>query len=161
MMRLSACGIFLVLAATFALPASACKFVLPETVTIDRALAHRGERKPKAPLVRVVSIERGSAAGHSCASSGVLRLAIATTKRDAGAVYTFRVIRGGKGRSFVQDGPLTGTLEDGTMAFLFPFDDGATARQEPLDFVIRVTALTRSGRRGGRTDLRVTDPGRL
>lgn len=140
------------------MPAAACKFVLPQPVAFTDDTPPRA-KKPKAPKVRVEAITRGSDAGHSCASSGVVRLAIDTTPRNADAVYAFRVIRGDGHHAFPA-GALEGSRDGGTVRFVFPFDDGATASQEPLDFVVRVTAITRAGRKGAHRDVVVRDPGR-
>jgi hypothetical protein len=143
--------------------ARACSFPQPEPVEIGTPAPDAPkEAAPRAPLVVVESIGRGyrGKRADSCADTGVVTLVIDVDEVSRGVVYDFREISGRADDIIFEPGAVSGGYGVGKVAFVFPWIDGATHKQEPLDLVVRVTALTRSGVVGGFTDVHLRHPGR-
>lgn len=143
-------------------PSFACSFVQPEELTFDKALARPGDQPPEAPKVTVHSITRGNADDprNSCADIGVVVLAIPATAESRKLAYSFETVSGTADDIIFQLGPSAGEEEDGRLLFVFPWLDGASRKQEPLDLTVRVTPFRRSGLVGKPIDIRVVDGGR-
>jgi len=100
--------------------------------------------------------------GDSCADTGVVVLTIPATDTSRNLAYTFEQIAGKAPtqEAIFPPGPSTGHERNGLLVFAFPWLDGATNTHTPLDLTVRVAAFTKSGKRGGFTDVHITDSGR-
>lgn len=153
---------FAFILSVFSLPASACSLVTPKSVAFDSSLARPGERPPETPAIRVKDIYRGNVddPSGSCGDLGVVTLSVPATRRNKKLLYSFETVSGKVDNNIFQHGPSTGIEIDGELIFVFPWFDGATASQEPIDLVVRVVPYSKSGLAGKGLDLVFHDPGR-
>lgn len=144
--------------------ALACSFVQPNPASFDPSLAKPGETVPAVPNVVVESISRGNAGNpqDSCGDTGVVVLSIPATADTKGLIYTFDLISGEADDVIFQPSPATGFEDEGSrrLLFVFPWLDGASNEQEPLNLIVRVTPHLPSGLAGTPIEISVVDPGR-
>lgn len=141
-------------------PSYACSFVQPTPVSFDPSLARPGDQPPASPEVSVKSIRRGSGEDRtSCADTGVVVLAIPATAESRELAYSFEMISGRADDVIFQPGPSSGFEQNGALLFYFPWLDGASNTQEPLDLVVQVTPFRQSGLRGNPAAVSVVHAG--
>lgn len=142
--------------------AAACSFLQPTQVGFDEKLAKPDDVAPPAPAVALVSISRGNADDprDSCGDTGVIVLSVPATAENKELAFSFDLVSGTADDLIFQPGHFTGFEHDGKLLFVFPWVDGASDKQEPLDLVVRVTSYLRSGLTGAATEIRVQDNGR-
>jgi hypothetical protein len=142
--------------------ALACSFAQPEEVQFDKALAVKGESAPAKPTFAVDAVYRGSAENpnDSCGDTGVIVLSVPADAETRSLAYTFQLLRGEADDLIFFEGAFKGFESEGKIAFVFPWVDGADAKQEPLDLTVRITPYRMSGLRGKPTKVSIRDPGR-
>jgi hypothetical protein len=140
----------------------ACSFAQPTPVEFDKSKAKKGESAPAVPKVTLVSVSRGYAdnTGDSCADTGVIVLSVPANAANKSLVYTFEMISGKDVAGIFYTQPIVGVEYKNSYLFVFPWIDGASGKQEPLNFVVRVTAYRKSGLKGDSVDVKIKDPGR-
>lgn len=143
--------------------AIACDFRALRTAAFDQAVGNQSA-KPHIAKVRVESIVRGDAIDpeDSCSDTGVIEISIVVGKWPEVSAFSFDVVSGRIGDFAVQSGPIDGSSHrvGSTYVFVFPWIDGASEKQEPMNFRIRVTPYDRFGHPGAAKELSVHDPGR-
>jgi hypothetical protein len=131
-------------------------------------------RHPSAPAVELTRVTRGTDTAHGTAGScsggglfGFIIFSIPSTFESRKLLYRFELVAGevrdhtGELRNdMFQTTPQIGVEEDGKLFFTFTWNDGATFKQEPLNLIVRVTAIRQSGLSGDSIDVIVRDPGR-
>lgn len=142
--------------------AAACSFIETTPVEFDRSLAKPGDVAPPSPVVTIEAISRGNANNphSSCADTGVIVLSIPATAANKELVFSFDPVSGEADARIFRAGYYTGFEENGKFLFVFPWVDGASDKQEPLDLAARVTPYLRSGLAGVPTEVRIKDNGR-
>lgn len=110
----------------------------------------------------VKGIHRGNVddPSDSCGDLGVVTLSIPATRKNKKLLYSFETLSGKADDIIFQHGPSTGIEIEGELLFIFPWLDGATASQEPLNLVVRVVPYRKSGLAGKSLDIVVHDSGR-
>lgn len=119
---------------------------------------------PDSPRIAVKSIHRGNAEDptDSCGDTGVIALVMPATEEAKEIAYTFELMSGEADDLIFFEGTFQGFEDEETkqLQFVFPWLDGATAKQEPLNLVVRVTPYRLSGLKGQPVTLKITDAGR-
>jgi hypothetical protein len=129
--------------------AHACKLssgVSPFQVSVATASESApGELKP--PEVRIVSMTRGVGTRHaSCDDTGLLTLELERPRgtdyklRDLG--FQFRVVSGETAYALFPKDPVAGKVEGRQAEFLFMWQDGPPAEQQPIRLEVEVRAVT-------------------
>jgi hypothetical protein len=142
--------------------AAACSFIELTPAEFDQGLAKPVDVAPPPPAVAIEAISRGSANNplSSCADTGVAVLSIPATAANKGLVFSFDLVSGNTDDRIFPPGLFTGFEGNGKIQFVFPWVDGASDKQEPLDLVVRVTPYLHSGLAGAPTEVRIKDNGR-
>ena len=142
--------------------AAACSFAQPTPVEFDRNLAKPGDAAPPPPAITIESISRGNARDprDSCGDTGVIALSIPATPLNRELAFSFDLVSGETDDLIFQPGHFTGFEHDGKLLFVFPWVDGASDKQEPLDLTVQVTPYLLSGVAGTATEIHVKDRGR-
>jgi hypothetical protein len=139
--------------------------------TLPPSLDPSSHRRPPAPAVKLTRIVRGTDQfTHPCAGGGLygfITFSISSTPESRKLLYLFELVAGevrddtGEFRAdMFQMSPESGVEVDDQLLFTFSWRDGNTFKQEPLNLIVRVTAIRQSGLSGGSTDVIVRDPGR-
>jgi len=105
--------------------------------------------KVPAPVVRVISITRGSKApGSDCGDAGVLELEISLPPESTYAIdefgFYFRVVSGKEPDEIFPNVPLVGTVEGGKARLTLAWLDGRPQDQIPLNLEVEVFLVTNS-----------------
>jgi len=134
----------------------------PEPFNPKKSLVNLKEIKPPAPLAKLYSITRGAPNGNdSCSDTGVITITIPATSMSENLIYSFELESGRADDLIFYEGTYTAGYKDKAfLYFIFPWLDGANARQESLNLKVRITAHTKSGLKGESVLLNITDPGR-
>ncbi|WP_368563617.1 hypothetical protein [Pseudoxanthomonas sp. UTMC 1351] len=135
--------------------AYACKLssgVSPFPVSSTAAVESAPEEL-KPPEVRVISVTRGVGTRHaSCDDTGLLTLQVEWPRgtdykvRDLG--FQFRVVSGETAYALFPEGALAGKVEGRQAEFLFMWQDGPPAEQQPIRLEVEVRAVTQDHRLG-------------
>lgn len=135
--------------------AYACKLssgVTPFQVNSGTAVESAPEEL-KPPEVRIVSVTRGVGTRHaSCDDTGLLALQVEWPRgtdyklRDLG--FQFRVVSGETAYALFPEGPIAGKVEGRQADFLFMWQDGPPAQQQPIRVEVEVRAVTQDHRLG-------------
>jgi hypothetical protein len=141
--------------------------------TLPPSLDPSSHRRPPVPAVKLTGVIRGTDPQESkfhCSGNGEygsIIFSIPATPESKKLLYLFELVAGelrddtGKHRADIfPNTPQIGSEDDGKLFFTFNWIDGATFKQEPLNLIVRVTAIRQSGLSGGSTDVIVRDPGR-
>ena len=147
--------------AAFAPSALACSFAQPDEAEFDKALAKQGEAPPAKPAFAVDAVYRGNAKDprDSCGDTGVIVLTVPANAETRSLAYTFELVRGEADDLIFFEGAFTGFESEGKIEFVFPWLDGADAKQEPLDLTVRITPYRLSGLKGEPVEVAIRDAG--
>lgn len=113
----------------------------------------------RAPSLEMVSLTRGINGRASCDASGLLTLSVEWPRgtdyklRDLG--FEFRVVVGEDRWSIFPKTPVAGRVDGRRSEFVFLWQDGPPAEQQPIDLVVEVRAVTPDNRRGPPAQLRI------
>ncbi|MCH9692679.1 MAG: hypothetical protein K0U59_11580 [Gammaproteobacteria bacterium] len=131
-------GIILALAHFTATACSLSPGYVPFLVT---PIAQKRGKPPKAPEIEVVSVRRGNIGDSGmCADLGLVVFRVKDRQRHTG--YLFEVVEGSDKSEIIPNGIIS-SVEDSE--FRFPWLDGATEYQEPIELKIKVTAISTLG----------------
>ena len=72
--------------------------------------------------------------------------------------FEFRVVGGEDRLSIFPKAPVTGRVDGRRSEFVFLWQDGPPAQQQPIDLVVEVRAVTPDNRRGPPAQLRIAAP---
>ncbi|KRA44259.1 hypothetical protein [Pseudoxanthomonas sp. Root630] len=113
----------------------------------------------RAPALEMVSLTRGINGRASCDTSGLLTVSVEWPRgtdyklRDLG--FEFRVVGGEDRLSIFPGTPVAGRVDGRRSEFVFVWQDGPPAQQQPIDLVVEVRAVTPDNRRGPPAQLRI------
>ena len=116
----------------------------------------------RAPALEMVSLTRGINGRASCDASGLLTMSVEWPRgtdyklRELG--FEFRVVGGEDRLSIFPKAPVTGRVDGRRSEFVFLWQDGPPAQQQPIDLVVEVRAVTPDNRRGPPAQLRIAAP---
>lgn len=147
--------------AAFAPGAFACNFARPRLVEFDEALSMQGETPPAKPAFAIDAVYRGNVKdpSDSCGDTGVIVLSVPANAETRSLAYTFELVRGEADDLIFFEGAFTGIENEGKIEFVFPWLDGAHAKQEALDLTVRITPYRLSGLKGEPVEIAVRDAG--
>jgi hypothetical protein len=136
---------------------SACSVFTNAPAKFHRSLFGNSKVLPTSPTVTISSIIRAGDMGASCNDIAILVLAIPIETPNPSYAYKFELVSGTEPASLFKKEPIIGAIQDGKQTFAFSWIEG---RALPFDLVVRVTAYTKSGKRGGFTNISLSYAGR-
>lgn len=115
---------------------------------------------PAKPTFVVKSINRGFYDGNhgSCSDAGSISLEVSDTKPD-NVGYLFKIVEGSFEDRIFYDVPVTPSEFAERNQFTFIWFDGHSDEQEPIDIVVEITPVSKSGAKGEPAYLHVVHPG--
>ena len=128
----------------------------------DQAASAMDDAGLKSPVLALVGLTRGVDGRASCDASGLLTLSVEWPRgtdyklRELG--FEFRVVGGEDRLSIFPKAPVTGRVDGRRSEFVFLWQDGPPAQQQPIDLVVEVRAVTPDNRRGPPAQLRIAAP---
>lgn len=141
-------------------PSHACSFQPGYEPFLIRPYGLREEPPPQPPKLEVLKIERGRDGNPGmCDDAGILVLGV---KNDSGQTHTgyrFRLVSGVfNDRVFPDYAVRPAEQSPGVLRFVWL--DGASDRQEPIDLVVEVVAVSLWGAESDAVRLHIKHPGR-
>jgi len=117
-----------------------------------------GHRKlPAEPIVEIEEIMRAGDMGEICTGVAILTITIPIDRSNPAFAYKFELLSGTPEPIFL-DEPVVGVNRvKGKKTFIFRWIEQDVV---PMNAIVRVTAYSRSGRKGGSSEIRISDPGR-
>lgn len=143
---------------------TACSFARQSEVEIAPHQQPKTETRPDVPTVTVGLIRRGRAPdgvwNWSCDDTGLVSIRMPLNENTKDLIFAFRVLSGTTDELKFRDGYYAGFTREGasSMSFTFPWIDGASDQQEPLDFVLEIIPARRSGLIGRSKIIRISYP---
>lgn len=136
----------------------ACSFV---QMTEDFKIIEGDGEAPESPNFEVSSIHRGSDDGNyaSCSDAGILTLKL-LSKSMPNVGYLFSIEKGKYDVGLFPDEPIVTSKQfflSGEYNFIWL--DGNSNEQEPIDIVVRIVAVSESGKKSEPTFLTINHPG--
>ena len=153
---LKALCIFFLISVPF--ESTACSIARNQIKIFERTNSTDKSFIPAAPKVFVNGIVRGGDMPDSCNDIAFINIAIPADEVGRELGYKFKLISGKPPAKLFHRKAVTAGEYDGKLMFSFGWVEGG--RPLSLDFTVRVTAYSKSGKKGGFTDLRITHAGR-
>ena len=115
---------------------------------------------PAKPKFVVKNIKRGfyDGNGGSCSDAGSIALEVTHTGAD-NVGYIFKIAEGSFEDKIFHDVPVTPSKFAEDNVFTFIWFDGHSDEQEPIDMVVEITPVSKSGGKGEPEYLQVSHPG--
>ena len=135
---------------------TACSIFTNRDAKFHWSLFNGGRQLPTQPTVEVRNIVRAGDMGEMCNDVAILFLTIPVDTSNPAFAYKFEFVSGSPEPIF-SDNPVFAVFQDGKQTFTFRWIE---RKALPLGIVVKVTAYTRSGKKGGSTNIEISDPGR-
>ena len=135
---------------------TACSIFTNKDAKFHWSLFNGNRQLPAQPTVEIKNIVRAGDMGEICSDVAILFLTIPVDTSNSAFAYKFELVSGSPEPIF-SDNPVLGVFQDGKQTFTFRWIE---RRALPMEIVVKVTSYTRSGKRGGSTNIKISDPGR-
>ena len=148
--------ISLLVFSAFSTDGTACSIFTNKAAKFHLSLFSSIRHLPSQPTVAIDGIIRAGDMGEVCSDVAILTLTIPIDSISPAFAYKFELISGAPEPIFI-DQPVLPVMRDGKQYFIFRWIEKHAV---PLDAIVKVTAYSRSGKKGGSTNLKISDAGR-